>query len=394
MKIGVVFDGELQGGGGYQTQLSTIVELKKLNQYKINAVVFSIENKILLEEFGIETILIKKAFFGKLFCFISRQEWFYRFSSRLKLKTSFEQELERNNIDLIYFLSPSTLSLDLVAMNYVITVWDLCHRDTPEFPEVNNYREFENRELLYTKSLKKAVAILVDSQLGKDNVVKRYGIDEHRVYVAPFLPSINSIETEYINIKQKYQIQNDYIYYPAQFWSHKNHVYIIDALVLLKARGVILTAIFSGSNKGNLEYILLYAKSQGVEDFVKYIGFAPNKEIYHLYKQSLALVMPSYFGPTNIPPLEAFAIGTPVIYSDLEGLRDQVRNGALLCDLKNPDSLAKHLFELINFEDIKNQMIFNGNQRLCELQKINIIEILNEIFDNFKIKLKCWKYEI
>jgi hypothetical protein len=53
----------------------------------------------------------------------------------------------------------------------------LCHRDFPEFPEVNYDREFERREQLYTKALKKAVAILTDSQIGKENVIRRYGID-------------------------------------------------------------------------------------------------------------------------------------------------------------------------------------------------------------------------
>lgn len=391
MNIGVVFDGELQSGGCYQTQLSTILELKKLNQYLIIAIVFSIENKTILENFGIETIVIKKTFFNQLFRFINRQECFCLFSSRLKLKTSFEKKLEQKKIDLVYFLSPSTFSLDLVAMNYVITVWDLCHRDTPEFPEVNNYREFEKRELLYTKSLKKSVAILVDSQLGKDSVVKRYGIDEYRVYVVPFSPSINIKETIKIDIKQKYNIESEYIYYPAQFWSHKNHVYIIDALVILKAKGISLSAVFSGSDKGNLEYVLSYAKSKGVEKLVKYIGFAPSEEIYHLYKQSLALVMPSYFGPTNIPPLEAFAIGVPVIYSDLKGLREQVGDGALLCNLKSPENLAQHLMLLQNSQETQNAMIFKGQQRFYELQKVNVVNILTEIFDNFETKLKCWK---
>ena len=55
-----------------------------------------------------------------------------------------------------------------------------------------------------------------------------------------------------------------------------------------------------------------------------------------LYKESIALVMPSYFGPTNIPPLEAFNLGVPVLYSDLPGLKDQVGDAALLLDLNKP----------------------------------------------------------
>ena len=53
--------------------------------------------------------------------------------------------------------------------------------------------------------------------------------------------------------------------------------------------------------------------------------------------------MPTYFGPTNIPPLEAFALGVPVLYSDLPGLKDQVGDSALLLDLNNPESMAQHM---------------------------------------------------
>lgn len=244
------------------------------------------------------------------------------------------------------------------------------------------------REQLYTKSLKKAVAILVDSELGKRNVIKRYGVDNQRIQVAPFAPSINAFVDNKVNVKTKYQIIGEYIYYPAQFWSHKNHVYII---AILKQQGINLTAIFSGSNKGNLSYVLDYAKKSNVSELVKYIGFAPNEEIYSLYKNALAMVMPSYFGPTNIPPLEAFAIETPVIYSDLDGLREQVGDGALLCDLKNPNSLAEHLKSILESENLRNNLINKGKDRLNELSQSNVVEILSDIFDDYAIKLKCWK---
>ena len=134
-----------------------------------------------------------------------------------------------------------------------------------------------------------------------------------------------------------------------------------------------------------------YAQKLNVTDWVKYIGFAPNEEIYHLYKQSVALVMPSYFGPTNIPPLEAFAIGTPVIYSDLAGLREQVGDAALLCNLKDPNHLAKHIELLLSNPGKRTMLIERGYKRLDELQQISISHILTQIFDDYLIKLKCWK---
>lgn len=391
MNIALVLEGDLQGGGGYQQQLSTIIELKKNKKYNIIAFVFSEENKTVLESFGINAVYVANNFFDRIFRAINRMEWFYAFSLKFKLKTLFEKKLDESDIDLVYFLSPSFLSLDLLTHNFIFTNWDLSHRDTPEFPEVNHYREFERRQDLYTKSLPKAIAVLVDSPLGKQNVTRRYGVDEERVYVAPFAPSVNSETASQVDIKTKYSIPEEYIYYPAQLWSHKNHVYIIDAITLLKNEGINLTAIFSGSNKGNLNHILSYAQSKGVSELVKYIGFAPNEEIYSLYKNSLAMVMPSFFGPTNIPPLEAFAIGAPVVYPDTDGLRDQVADAALLCDLKNPQSLAKHLKDLLASDDLRQSLIVKGSRRLEEIRKVTVINILETILEDYAIKLKTWK---
>jgi len=391
MKIAIVFEGDLQGGGGYQQQLTVLTSLGSLNKYEITAFVFSEENKKVLETYNITAVLVKKTLFDKIYRLLHRQVWFFRFSKLFKLKTLFEKKLKDNNIDLVYFLSPSELSLDLIEHNYIITVWDLCHRDFLEFPEVNYYREFELREELYKKALKKAVAILVDSELGKENIIRRYNIDEDRVFVAPFAPSVNIYLDNNINVKAKYKINGEYIYYPAQFWSHKNHVYIIDALSILKSQGINLFAVFSGSNKGNLDYVLQYAKKMGVEDLVKYIGFAPNEDIYSLYKNSIALVMPTYFGPTNIPPLEAFAIGTPVVYSNLKGLKEQVKDAALLCNLSDPNSLATHLKNLLESEKLRIELIEKGKQRLKELSRYDILETLNTIFISYEVKMKCWK---
>jgi glycosyltransferase involved in cell wall biosynthesis len=101
--------------------------------------------------------------------------------------------------------------------------------------------------------------------------------------------------------------------------------------------------------------------------------------------------MPSYFGPINIPPIEAFYIGTPVIYSDLRGLREQVGDAALLCNLRDPESLAEHLTFLLNNKDKREGLIKKGKMQLKKLQKNNIINIVCNILDDYETKLKCWK---
>ena len=125
----------------------------------------------------------------------------------------------------------------LEHLNYIITIWDLCHRDEPEFPEVYKNRVFEKREIDINKCLKRAIAIIADSELGRENIVRRYLIDYSRVYIVPFSPSVetsNQSKEVKKNIKEKFQISGDYIFYPAQFWAHKNHTYILKGLNILK----------------------------------------------------------------------------------------------------------------------------------------------------------------
>ena len=117
----------------------------------------------------------------------------------------------------------------------------------------------------------------------------------------------------------------------------------IDLDILQNESSIVLGAIFSGSDQGNLSYIKDMTKKLNLESKVRFIGFVPNEEMPYLYSQSIALVMPTYFGPTNIPPLEAFKLNVPVLYSNLPGLREQVGKAALLLDLNEPKSLVYNL---------------------------------------------------
>ena len=135
-------------------------------------------------------------------------------------------------------------------------------------------------------------------------------------------------------ILDKYLITNPYIYYPAQFWAHKNHSYILYAIKDLQERfDTKINVVFSGSDKGNLKYILDLAKELKISKSVNYLGFVESNEIPILYKNSIALVMPSYFGPTNIPPLEALTLSIPIIYADINGAREQLGNAAIFVNL-------------------------------------------------------------
>ena len=401
MKIAVFLEQDILAGGGYQQALNMCLLLHKRQNEKIQFIfITTLPSDIdVLSAYGIKAYLFKLSLLNKLLLRLSsRHLLFHRMLRKSHITNPFDEYLSKYDVDLVYFITPSGYSLYTDKYNYIFTIWDLCHRDFMEFPEVRENRIFETREEVYQRVLIKAIGIIVDSELGKENVIRRYGVDPERVEVVPFSPARGTTlddddyQSEFVDIKQKYQINGDYIYYPAQFWAHKNHVYILKAIALLKEKHDIkLYALFSGSDKGNLDHVLAVAKSLGIEDLVKYVGFVPNEEIPYLYKQSLALVMPTYFGPTNLPPLEAFQLGVPVICSDLPGLREQVGDAALLVDLSNPQSLVNHLLSLLHQPELRKNLIEKGRHELSRHSDDERWRVLESIFYRFSVKLSCWK---
>jgi len=403
IRLAVIFDQQIRAGGGYQQALNAALLTKNLSEHMVQTFFFTTleENVSTLVGHGIQAELIQLSFFQRARMYLRRLVTFGRILKllkRLERYSPFERRLIQQNIDLVYFLAPSSWTRDLDEINYITTVWDLSHRDDPEFPEVRWNRQFEARERNYRALLPRATAIFVDSELGKKNVVHRYGIDEERVHVMPFQAAAATRESKEtgsrssIDVRAKYHLDVPNVFYPAQFWAHKNHVYLLEGLRALEQQyGLRIGAIFSGGDQGNLAYVKSYVRKLDLEDRVRFVGFVENEEIPELYRQSVALVMPSYFGPTNLPPLEAFELGVPVLYSDKSGLRDQVGDAALLMDLSDPVSMADHLKNLIEDPGLRSKLVEAGKERLKYFDSMDRVGILKRVLEDFRRRRQTWE---
>jgi glycosyltransferase involved in cell wall biosynthesis len=404
IRLAVIFDQQIHAGGGYQQALNAALITKSIATEIAESVFFTTvkDNVPVLASYGIEAQYLSISFADKIAMFFRREIWsshLLGWITKFSPLNAFEAALSRKSIDLVYFLSPDGRYRDLERTNYIATVWDLCHRDDPEFPEVRWNRQAEIRDRNYSQFLPKATAIFVDSDFSRRNIVHRYGLDIDRVHVMAFEASMATqssatatFEEYQVDIKKKYGLKEPYIFYPAQFWAHKNHIYLLQGLADLRSRyGLDVGAMFVGSDKGNLEYVKKSAISLGVLDLVRFGGFVSNEEIPVLYKQSVALVMPTYFGPTNLPPLEAFELGVPVLYPDKPGLREQVGDAALLMDLKKPSSLADHLYSLLTNDTLRSQLIAKGQDKLKVNEKGKRAYLLESVITDFRSRRMCWE---
>lgn len=395
MNVAFMIDAKLKGGG-FQYQARAVEILTKREHPEFNFHFYSPKKHVVneLKKSGHDVQHIDKDHLDKIRKLFLRTGIFKRtalnsFLSNCKI----ERALKMDSIDLVHFLSPSSIAIEMNNIPFSFTVWDLCHRTDNEFPEVRLNQEFDKRERLYNSVLKKAVGITADSQASIDQICKIYSIDRKRVHLLKYLP--RPIETRgdaNIDIKAKYRLKNNYIYYPAQFWPHKNHIYILKAIKQLKEKhGIEIDAVFSGHDNGSGDHILRKVEEYGITDQIHCIGYIPDEEVPCLYAQATAMVMPTYFGPTNIPPLEAFEYGCPVCYSDLEVLREQVGDAAFLMDLKNPESLCKHLTTILSDKQIVEEKLRLGREILASWTDDDFYNGIIKILENYRHLSQCWK---
>ena len=398
LNIAVFLGSEPNSGGGFQYEYKVLDILKKNHKDQNIKLKFYSLNENLKNDFSdlnLDIKIIKENIFQRLHRYSLSNFFLYKIFSKIKMRFSYlEKQFIANQIDLVYFLGPNLASHGLDNIPYIFTLWDLGHLDLSEFPELSHNGQFSAREFINNGSLKKAHKVIVDLEWGKQNVIKKYNIDEKRIEVLKFLPNIKIDKTStVVQIKEKYNLKNDFIFYPANFYAHKNHIYILKAIKILREeKNIDIDVIFSApSDKGNLKYILNKAKEFKINDLIHYIGFVPKEEVPSLYQQSLSLVMPTYLGPTNIPPLEAFAFETPVCYSDMPFFREQVGESAFFMDLKDPNSLVKNITTIQKDKKIVDEKREKGLQVLKNWSDKDFYNKLLTIFNEFKYIRELWK---
>lgn len=229
-------------------------------------------------------------------------------------------------LDLAYFTAPAFARIDIP---FVFTVWDLGHRTIPDFPEfrANPRDPWTHREALYGSMLGQASFVVAANATGSAEICGHYGVPRDRVVALPFPNPDFSGETETV---PSWLPARPFFLYPAQFWPHKNHVTLIQAIAgFARAGRNAPDLVFTGSDKGNAAHVRALAAKLGVGERVHFPGFVSRGELKALYRRATGLAFPSLLGPSNLPPQEAAVLGCPVILSDLPGHREQLGDGAL-----------------------------------------------------------------
>lgn len=327
-KLNFYINNDPEWGGTFQ-YTDLLIQAIKLKFNKKNIKYFY-TNKVWKKKYDLKKFKIKLNFFQNIliqilvFFNLKKLSIFLVKIKILNLPKSFFNEDQ-------YWIFPSQ---DLISVlcggKSIVSINDLMHRYS-NFPETSSYFRKKYRDYIFQKIAKHSYRVLTDSKLGKKHVINSYG-------------NYNNIRVQYFSTTpQKFKnkkIKEKYIIYPAQFWEHKNHINLIYALGLLKKNYKKIKLILIGHKKKNYFKLTKLVKELNLEKNIKFVGYVTESEKANLIKNARALINASFLGPTNLPQLEAFCYGCPVILSNVFAHKEQCGNSVIYFNPSNRKQIA------------------------------------------------------
>lgn len=301
-----------------------------------------------------------------------------------------EQYLLESGAEFVWNLAPGTPTFELP---YLAMVWDLQHRLQPFFPEVSHESEWDRRERFFRDLLQRATYVVTGNDAGQREIEQFYQVPRERIRLFPHPTPRFALQASVADpgVLAKWNLQPGFLFYPAQFWPHKNHAGVLEAAKSLGERyGIRPQIVFVGSDKSNRRHIEQYAAELGLADQLQILGFVSREELVALYQQATALVYLTFFGPENLPPLEAMALGCPVVASRVSGSEEQLGSAALLVDPRRPDEAADAIASLYRDRPLRESLIARGRERAPRYTAEDFVRGVLELLDEFAAFRRCW----
>ena len=157
--------------------------------------------------------------------------------------------------------------------------------------------------------------------------------------------------------------EEPFLLYPSNFWRHKNHTALLAALAHLRAEGLRVRAVFTGSLMGREAEWAAEVARAGVADQVRHLGLVSRAELSWVYRRAQCLCIPSLFEGFGIPLVEAMRLGVPVACSATTSLPEIAGPAAVYFDPHDPASIARSLRRLWTDASLRRRLIAAGRSR-------------------------------
>jgi glycosyltransferase involved in cell wall biosynthesis len=277
---------------------------------------------------------------------------------------------------------------------FLTCVWDLEYRSQPYFPELSDGGKWNFREQHFSTLVRRATAVVTGTEVGKQQLRDFFQVPNERILLLPHPTPRDALaysERPTSSKGAERSTERPIVLYPAQFWPHKNHITLLRAArVLREKHHCNCVVVLTGADYGNQAHVEQTARDLGLGDSVRFEGFVSRERLFDLYRQASIMAYPSTFGPENLPPLEAFALGCPVVASRIPGAEQQLGDAALLVDVYDHEALALAIHRVLTEPALRETLIERGRVRAAKWTSVDFGKAIVQFLDRFAVIRSLW----
>lgn len=291
------------------------------------------------------------------------------------------KKLEEEKFDVVYLhypaygLSELLLSKKLSTINYKLIV--RYHMDVVGKDIFRKIFFTLHNKFIMPLILKKADKIIFSTKdYGENSYAKKF---INKSIEIPF-----GVDQSKFNYNENIKKENQILFVAKLDKQHyfKGLENLINAFTKIENKNNIKLKII-----GNGEMLEYYKKISN-NSLIEFISSCNDEELKQEYQKSICIILPSTtkeeaFGLVLI---ESFACGTPVIATNLPGVRSLTENNrGLICEINNTNSLKEQLEKIINlyFNDQEEYKKMQNNCIDSIIEKYNWESVVDELLTNF-----------
>ncbi|KKP43501.1 MAG: glycosyl transferase group 1 [Parcubacteria group bacterium GW2011_GWA2_33_14] len=323
------------------------------------------------------------------FSALTKKIFYNRYSARIMDWLGDYKHMIEKKVDVIHFPYQVLDRYDF-SIPTLITLHDLQQK---YFPEFFTKDEIKERDTYFKKSAELCTRVIVSFEHVKKDIVNFYGISPKKIDVCSLGYDIGpSMDTaKFPEILKKYNIPEEYLFYSALTWKHKNHINLIRALKLLHNKyNKKIHLICTGAKSDFYPTIKSEIEKLGLEEYIIFTDFLPEEEFLVLLKKARLVVVPTLYEAGSYPLMEAMVYNVPVICSNVTSLPEQIGDERFIFDPHNIAQMADKMYQMITGETLRAENIENSKQQIKKLEWRNrIIDFIGsygQSLEDFKIK--------
>lgn len=267
-----------------------------------------------------------------------------------KIRKSFYSKLDtylkKQGIDVIF----SPLNSGARVIPRIHWLPDFQHLYYPEFFTTG---QLASRTKDYPTAAKKSTIVAVSSQAAKNDLLTILPAVSDKIRVLSFASQLPEeiYDGDPEQTADFYHLPSHFFMLPNQFWKHKNHKIVLDALKIACTSESALTIVCTGATFDSrdplyFDTLLARVSELNLQSNFRILGRVPDDHLYQLMRRSLAILQPSLFEGWNTSVEEAKSLGKTVVISDIPVHREQSPLGARYFNPDDASALAKILIDI------------------------------------------------